>query len=161
MALTTVEKNQEILSMSLEDRSSGYQDLISDSQALLNTGQIIFGKLAELWRREYVEKIAAGRPMVAAPTRAKYVAALENHILPRWKDARIAELRARDVLEWLQEEATSWHMMSDLRGVMSGIITKAIEWEILPETFANPIASPGAINSLGNHCRLPGEGCGS
>lgn len=29
--------------------------------------------------------------------------------------------------------------MSDLRGLMSGIITKAIEWEILPETFANPI----------------------
>src|SRR5262249_23181994 len=26
-----------------------------------------------------------------------------------------------------------------LRGVMSGIITKAIEWEILPETYANPI----------------------
>ena len=102
-------------------------------------GQIIFGKLADLWRQEYVEKIAAGRPMVAAPTRAKYVAALENHILPKWKDARIAELRARDVLEWLQEEATSWHMMADLRGVMSGIITKAIEWEVFPEMFANPI----------------------
>lgn len=102
-------------------------------------GQIIFGKLADLWRREYVEKIAAGRPMVAAPTRAKYVAALENHILPKWKDARLADLRGRVVLEWLQEEASSWHMMSDLRGVMSGIITKAIEWEILPETFANPI----------------------
>jgi integrase len=102
-------------------------------------GQIIFGKLADLWRTEYVEKIAAGRPMVATPTRAKYVAALENHILPKWKDARVADLRARVVLEWLQEVASSWHMMSDLRGVMSGIITKAIEWEILPETFANPI----------------------
>ena len=48
--------------------------------------RLIFGKLAELWRREYVEKIAAGRPMVAAPTREKYVNALENHILPKWKD---------------------------------------------------------------------------
>jgi hypothetical protein len=35
MALTSTEKNQEILSLALEDRSSGYQDLISDSQALL------------------------------------------------------------------------------------------------------------------------------
>ena len=87
--------------------------------------QIIFGKLAELWRQDYVEKIAAGRPLVAAPTRVKYAGALENHILPRWKDARLADLRARVVLEWLQDEATSWHMMSDLRGVMSGIITKA------------------------------------
>ena len=36
-------------------------------------------------------------------------------------------MRGRVVLEWLQEEASSWHMMSDLRGVMSGIITKAAE----------------------------------
>src|ERR1035441_6315354 len=33
------------------------------------------------------------------------------------------DLRARFVLEWLQDEATSWHMMSDLCSVMSGIIT--------------------------------------
>jgi integrase len=102
-------------------------------------GQIIFGKLAELWRANYVEKTAAGRPLVAKPTREKYINHLEHHILPRWKDARLADLRAAVVLGWLQEEATSWHMMADLRGVMSGIITKAIEWEIIPETFANPI----------------------
>lgn len=62
--------------------------------------------------------------------------------LLEWWRARVTadvDLRERVVLEWLQEEASSWHMMSDLRGVMSGIITKAIEWEILPETFANPI----------------------
>ncbi len=108
-------------------------------QKPLEPGDVIFGELAELWRREYVEKVGAGRPMVAAPTRAKYANALDNHILPKWKDARIRDLRARVVLEWLQEEAESWHMMSDLRGVMSGIITKAMEWEIFPETFANPI----------------------
>lgn len=36
MALTTAEKNQEILSLALEDRSAGYQDLVSNSNALLN-----------------------------------------------------------------------------------------------------------------------------
>lgn len=35
MALTSVEKNQEILSLALEDRSQGYQDLVSNSNALL------------------------------------------------------------------------------------------------------------------------------
>ena len=35
MALTSVEKNQEILSLALEDRSEGYQDLVSNSNALL------------------------------------------------------------------------------------------------------------------------------
>jgi hypothetical protein len=102
-------------------------------------GQVIFGRLAEFWRANYVEKTAAGRPMVAEPTRRKYINHLEHHILPRWKDARLADLRAPVILSWLQEEATSWHMMSDLRGVMGGIISKAIEWELLPEAFANPI----------------------
>lgn len=35
MPLTAVEKNQEILSLALEDRSAGYQDLVSNSNALL------------------------------------------------------------------------------------------------------------------------------
>lgn len=35
MPLTSVEKNQEILSLALEDRSSGYQDMVSNSKALL------------------------------------------------------------------------------------------------------------------------------
>lgn len=35
MPLTSTEKNQEILSLALEDRSSGYQDLVSNSNALL------------------------------------------------------------------------------------------------------------------------------
>ncbi len=33
--LTSVEKNQEIMSLAIEDRSSGYQDLVSNSNALL------------------------------------------------------------------------------------------------------------------------------
>jgi hypothetical protein len=102
-------------------------------------GDIIFGKLAELWRTKYVEGTAAGKPMIAKPTREVYRNALDKHILDRWKDTRLKDLRARDVLEWLQEEAESWWMMAQLRGVMSGIITKAVEWEILPETFGNPI----------------------
>ena len=35
MALTATEKNQEIMSLALEDRSAGYQDLVSASNALL------------------------------------------------------------------------------------------------------------------------------
>lgn len=35
MSLTSTEKNQEIMSLALEDRSSGYQDLVSASNALL------------------------------------------------------------------------------------------------------------------------------
>jgi integrase len=102
----------------------------------VEVGAILFGQLAEMWRRDHVDN-----PMVrlAEPTRAKYRSSLDVHILPRWSNVRLAAIRAKDVLDWLHRECTSWHRMIDLRNVMSGIFTKAQEWEILPETYANPM----------------------
>src|ERR1022692_4792609 len=37
------------------------------------------------------------------------------------------------------EEGQSWYLMADLRNLMSGIFTKAQEWELLPDSFANPM----------------------
>jgi integrase len=105
----------------------------------VEVGAIIFGKLAEMWRNDFVEREVGGRPLIAVSTRPKYINHLENHILPRWRTTRIAEFRSKDVLDWLQCECESWHMMADLRNIMSGIFTKALEWEILPDTFANPM----------------------
>jgi integrase len=105
----------------------------------IEAGAIIFGKLAEMWRSDFVEREVGGRALIAASTRAKYINHLENHILPRWKDTRIAEFRAKEVLDWVQTECESWHMMADLRNIMSGIFSKAQEWEILSDTFANPM----------------------
>jgi integrase len=102
-------------------------------------GAIIFGRLAQMWRTDFVEKSVGGKPLLAAPTRFKYIFNTEKYILPRWKDTRLAEFRAKDVLDWLQNTCASWHHMADLRGIMSGVITKAQEWELLPETFANPM----------------------
>ena len=50
---------------------------------------ILFGKLAELWRKDYVDN-----PIVklATPTREKYRMRLDNHILPRWKEKRLGDL---------------------------------------------------------------------
>ena len=100
-------------------------------------GAILFGKLAEMWRYDYVDN---PKIRLAEPTRIKYNSRLDCHILPRWKDARISEMRSKEILDWLQEECTSWYMMVDLRNIMSGIFTKAQEWEILSETFANPMS---------------------
>ncbi len=102
-------------------------------------GSILFGNLATMWRNDFVEREVGGRALLATSTRAKYITHLENHIMPRWKDTRIAEFRAKDLLDWLQDECESWHTMADLRNIMSGIFTKAQEWEILPDTFANPM----------------------
>jgi integrase len=102
----------------------------------LEVTAILFGKLAELWRKDYVYN---PKVKLATPTREKYRTRLDNHILPRWKDKRLGEFRTKEILDWLQHECTSWHMMIDLRNIMSGIFARAQEWEILPETFANPM----------------------
>jgi integrase len=103
------------------------------------TADLRFGQLAEIWRRDFVEGQAGGRALVAASTRAKYLRHLQNHVLPRWRDAPVQEMRAKPVLDWLQQEGQSWYLVADLRNLMSGIFTKAQEWELLPDSFANPM----------------------
>jgi hypothetical protein len=79
-------------------------------------------------RRLGLERSPTRKVLTANENRAVvgFVNPLDNYIPPRWKEARLADLR------------TSWWMTAQLRGVMSGIITKATEWEVLLETFANP-----------------------
>src|ERR1019366_4528620 len=57
----------------------------------IDPGMIIFGKLVDLWRNDYVEREVGGKFLIAASTRSKYTSHLENHILPRWKDTRLGE----------------------------------------------------------------------
>jgi integrase len=102
----------------------------------IEVSAILFGKLAEMWRADYVDNL---KIKLARPTREKYRSRLENHILPRWNDTRIGQMRAKEIVDWLQRECSSWHMMIDLRNIMSGIFSRAQEWEILDETFANPM----------------------
>lgn len=107
--------------------------------AAIQPSMIILGKLAEMWRTDYVEKQIGDKHLVATPTREKYRIYLENHILPRWKDAQLGEFHPKAITDWLTTTCTSWHHMNDLRGIMSGVITKAIEWQILPREYANPM----------------------
>ncbi|OFW27421.1 MAG: hypothetical protein A3J28_03365 [Acidobacteria bacterium RIFCSPLOWO2_12_FULL_60_22] len=100
-----------------------------------DAGAILFGNLAEMWRKDYVEN---PKIRLAEPTRIKYRSRLQYHILPRWRDVPIGQMRSKEILDWLHAECTSWYMMVDLRNVMSTIFTKAQEWEVLPDTFANP-----------------------
>jgi integrase len=109
------------------------------AKAPIDPNMIIFGKLAGLWRTDYVERSVGGKALVARSTRDKYISHLENHILPRWKDTRLGEFRTKEITDWLQTTCQSWYAMDDLRNIMSGIFTKAIEWQILPENYANPM----------------------
>jgi integrase len=103
-------------------------------------GLILFNKMVDKYRAAHVEAEAAGRFLLAAPTRAKYIIHLEQRIVPQWGDRRLREINADEVQQWLFRTCDSWHMMNDLRGIMSGIYTKAEEWGYWPEGRRNPIS---------------------
>jgi integrase len=103
-------------------------------------GLILFKRMVEKYRAAHVEAEAAGRYLLAKPTRVKYLLHLEQRIVPKWGDRRLCEIRADEVQQWLFETCDSWHMMNDLRGILSGIYTKAEEWGYWPEGRRNPIS---------------------
>lgn len=108
---------------------------IPPTQQPADAATILFGDLAEMWRKDYVDN---PKIRLAEPTRIKYRTRLRYHILPRWRDVPIGQMRSKQILDWLHAECTSWYMMVDLRNIISTIFTKAQEWEVLPDTFANP-----------------------
>jgi integrase len=103
-------------------------------------GLALFSKMVEKYRAAHVEAQVAGRFLLAKPTRLKYILHLEQRIVPRWGDRRLREINPDEVQQWLFETCESWHMMNDLRGIMSGIYTKAEEWGYWPEGRRNPMS---------------------
>jgi integrase len=103
-------------------------------------GLILLKKMVAKYKAAHVEAEAAGRFQLAKPTRLKYLLHLEQRIVPKWGDRRLCEIKADEVQQWLFETCDSWHMMNDLRGIMSGIYTKAEEWGYWPEGRRNPIS---------------------
>jgi len=108
-------------------------------QEKIADGLILFSKMVVKYKAAHVEAQVAGRFVLAKPTRLKYLIHLEQRIIPRWGDRRLCEINPDEVQQWLFETCESWHMMNDLRGIMSGIFTKAEEWGYWPEGRRNPM----------------------
>lgn len=96
--------------------------------------------MVEKYRAAHVEAEAAGRFLLAKPTRDKYIIHLEQRPVPQWGHRRLCEIKPDEVQQWLFTTCDSWHMMNDLRGIMSGIYTKAEEWGYWHEGRRNPIS---------------------
>lgn len=109
-------------------------------QEKIADGMILLGKMVEKYRAAHVEAQVAGRYLLAKPTREKYRMHLEQRILPKWGNRRLREIKPDEAQQWLFESCESWHMMNDLRGIMSGIYTKAEEWGYWPEGRRNPMS---------------------
>ena len=103
-------------------------------------GLVLFSKMVEKYKAAHVEAEVAGHYLLAKPTRLKYVIHLDQRIVPQWGNRRLCEINPDEVQQWLFETCESWHMMNDLRGIMSGIYTKAEEWGYWPEGRRNPMS---------------------
>ena len=109
-------------------------------QEKIADGLVLFSKMVDKYKAAHVEAQVAGRFLLAKPTRLKYLMHLEQRIVPQWGNRRLCEINPDEVQQWLFETCDSWHMMNDLRGIMSGIYTKAEEWGYWPEGRRNPIS---------------------
>lgn len=103
-------------------------------------GLVLFTRMVDKYKAAHVKAQVAGRFLLAKPTRLKYLLHLEQRIVPQWGARRLCEINPDEVQQWLFETCDSWHMMNDLRGIMSGIYTKAEEWGYWPEGRRNPIS---------------------
>jgi integrase len=103
-------------------------------------GLVLFTKMVDRYRAAHVEAQVAGHFLLAKPTRLKYLLHLEQRIVPKWGSRRLCEINPDEVQQWLFETCDSWHMMNDLRGIISGIYTKAEDWGYWPEGRRNPMS---------------------
>jgi len=71
-------------------------------------------------------------------TRSAYNYNLDNHILPKWKDEKIAEVRPYGVEVWLKSTGLSAKTQAHLRGLLSCLIDFAMLTGARPEG-ANPM----------------------
>jgi len=109
-------------------------------QEKIADGLVLFSRMVDKYKAAHVEAQVAGRFLLSKPTRLKYLLHLDQRIVPQWGSRRLCEVNPDEVQQWLFETCDSWHMMNDLRGIMSGIYTKAEEWGYWPEGRRNPIS---------------------
>ena len=125
-----------------------------------------FGELLDYYLQQFVRN--PEKP--AASARAKYETHIANHIRPARTDKMLGEIRGLEIDRWLAEKGRPrmvdmagktkivaglpWSTRTDLRNIMSGIFTKAIEWGLWKD--ANPVASVsvGRKKTVRHHRKL-------
>ena len=86
--------------------------------------QLPFGEFVKLYVQQHVPTLAPG-------PRQKYTSLLQNHILPAFGEKRMCDIRTRRCQAFLNQKETeglSWWTRNDLKGIISGLYTKAADW---------------------------------
>jgi integrase len=95
-----------------------------NDQVFTIQNQIPFGEFVKLYLDQHVSTLAPG-------PKQKYASLLKNHILPEFGDGRLCDVRTDIVQAFLNKKAAdglSWWTRNDLKGVISGVYTKATDW---------------------------------
>lgn len=109
-------------------------------EELVADGLVQMEKFVERFKTAHVTAQVGERYLLKKPSREKYLLHLDQKILPRWGKKRLCEIRTDEVQQWLFETCDSWWMMHDLRGLLSTIWAKAIDWGFWPEDRRTPIS---------------------
>jgi hypothetical protein len=123
--------------------------------APINQGKFLLQ--AQIRFSELVEKYREARlPKLGSATRKKYETHIDNHILPTFAQAKLADIDRQSIEAWLNREAgkhvhifdaidqdgrevkephefhgLGWWALCDLRNILSAIFTAASDWGIV------------------------------
>ena len=84
--------------------------------------QVKLADFLKIWLQKHVSTLGAG-------TRQKYETHLRNHIEPQFGSLRLMDIDTEMVQAWLNDSDLGWWARNDLRNIMSGIFTKAADWD--------------------------------
>jgi integrase len=95
-----------------------------NQQVFTIQNQIPFGEFVKLYVNQHVPTLAPG-------AKWKYISLLNNHILPEFGEGRLCDVRTETVQAFLNKKAAdglSYWTRNDLKGILSGVYTKATDW---------------------------------
>ena len=95
-----------------------------NQQVFTIQNQIPFGEFVKQYLNQHVSTLAPG-------PKQKYTSLLKNHILPAFGEGRLCDVRTEIVQAFLNKKAVdglSYWTRNDLKGILSGVYTKATDW---------------------------------
>jgi integrase len=92
--------------------------------------QILFGEMLDNFLRAHASKLGYA-------ARCKYELLIKNHVRPAFGQLTMAEVTTQRIQAWIDKKEMSWSSKTDLRGLISGVFSRAIEWGLYKDN--NPV----------------------
>ncbi|MDT4913713.1 MAG: hypothetical protein QOC66_2841 [Pseudonocardiales bacterium] len=104
------------------------------------TGTFVDLARARMTVGEMAERWTASKAGLKASTRARYAAALDNHVLPRWRDTPLAAIDHEAVQDWISELMRGGMSPASVRKVYV-VLSRILDVAVKGRLPANPARS--------------------